>query len=387
MPKKGLEIRNLGAPIRFTDVGPLAGFAAESAKGGQQVRVWHRLNLTSEDKDFHRMAEGLSGVVRHLAQKAGKLIDLQRANDVLLLLRPDATAELWIDSAARIVECTLKGSIGAGDLVLERDIVDVRAMKFPCVDIGERGKVLFLFREGWRFGMAFDMNPEGNLDRREFETSLGALYRRLKYKHLYDALGEPAVLKKLVHAGWFPFAEIITSEFRDVLNHCLAGFEMAEVDDEIIQKFDAARLEKILERWVAKPHFSVKSDLLRAAMKHFQMKEPVAVIKLILTEIEGVLDGAYRAANGGKGAKTKELIKFAAESAEQKAGRSDTLFFPQEFAAYLSEHTFASFDPMTRSGKANSRHAVGHGAAPQDEYTMPRALQAILTLDQIAFYT
>jgi hypothetical protein len=61
--------------------------------------------------------------------------------------------------------------------------------------------------------------------------------------------------------------------------------------------------------------------------------------------------------------------------------------FPAAFGRYLETHTFANFDPASKKGSAGSRHAVGHGAAAQDSYTMTRALQAILTLDQLAFYT
>ena len=74
-------------------------------------------------------------------------------------------------------------------------------------------------------------------------------------------------------------------------------------------------------------------------------------------------------------------------SATQRAGRPDTLLFPTAFGKYLARHTFANFDPVAQTGTAGSRHAVGHGAAAQETYTMPRALQAILTLDQLAFYT
>jgi hypothetical protein len=61
--------------------------------------------------------------------------------------------------------------------------------------------------------------------------------------------------------------------------------------------------------------------------------------------------------------------------------------FPTAFIRYLKLHTFANFDPMAEDGTANFRHAVGHGAAQTESYTLVRALQAILTIDQIAFYT
>ena len=167
---------------------------------------------------------------------------------------------------------------------------------------------------------------------------------------------------------------------------CEAGFDVGDVEDEILTSFDSVRMQRILQRWLAKPHFAKKEYLLKAAIAAFENKEPVAVIKILLTEIEGVLNDAHRDANGGKGARLNGLLAFAEASVERKAG-TNTLMFPKAFSRYLREHTFASFDPSGQTGTASSRHAVGHGAASQVSYTIQRALQAILTLDQLAFYT
>jgi len=380
-------VRNIGEPLCFSNVEPLAGFAAEAAKGGQQVKVWTKLALTSDDPLFHRLMENLANVIHHMAQQKGVGVNLRRADTVLLVLKPDANAELWLDTAAVSIRCAVKRAIAAGTVVFEQDIADITGMAFPCVTFGEGDKVLCLFRQDWSFGFAFDMNPEGKLDIDGFTTTLGTLYRELRYKHLYDALSKPEVFDRLLTVGWFPFAEIITAEFSELLHHCEAGFDVGEIEDRIIAKFDDARMQHILERWIVKPHFATKADLLKAAISAFRNKEPVAVIKILLTEIEGVLNDAHRDAHGGQGAKLKDLLAFVEASAEHKAGGSNTLLFPKAFGRYLREHTFANFDPIAQTGNAGSRHAVGHGAASQDSYTMPRALQAILTLDQFAFYT
>jgi hypothetical protein len=81
------------------------------------------------------------------------------------------------------------------------------------------------------------------------------------------------------------------------------------------------------------------------------------------------------------------LQRFDRDSAEQRAGAPNTLMFASEFAEYLEAYTFAQFDATADVGCAGSRHAVGHGAADPDTYTQVRALQALLTLDQLAFYT
>ena len=387
VPVAALGVRNLGEPLRFKDVEPLCGFSAEAAKPGQAVKVWTRLALTSDEPLFHRLVDDLDGVIRHMAEKAGAGVNLRRADTVLLVLKPDNSAELWVDTAAVAMRCAIKRAIEARTVVFESDIADVTGMSFPCVQIGVRDKVLCLFREGWSFGLAFDFNPEGKLDLEGLQTMLGTLHRRLRYRHLYQAVTDPAVFDALVAAGWFPFVEIITAEFRDLAQQAEAGFDIAEIEPKIIAAFDAARLGHLFERWAAKPHFAARAALLKEAVEAFTAQKPASVIKIILTEIEGVLNDAHKAAHNGQGAKIRDLLTFVQASAEQRAGGLDTLFFPAAFERYLAAHTFANFDPVAGTGSAGSRHAVGHGAAAQDSYTMTRALQAILTLDQLAFYT
>jgi hypothetical protein len=383
----GIGVRNIGEPLRFTDVEPIAGFAAESAKPGQPVKICMRLALSSDEPLFHRLVESLDGVVRHMAQKAGVAVNLGRADTVLLIFKPDNTAELWMDAAAVSLQCTVKRSIAARSVIFESDIADVTGMGFPCVAIGEKDKVLCIFREGWSFGLAFDFNPDGNLDLEWFSTALGTLHRTLRYRHLYKAVTDPAIFDPLLAAGWFPFVEIITTEFRELAQQIEAGFDIAELEAKTVVAFDVVRLGHLFERWAMKPHFAAKAALLKEAIEAFTAKRPASVIKIVLTEIEGVLNDAYKATHGGQGAKLKELLAFAQASAERRAGGPNTLFFPTAFGRYLAAHTFANFDPVAQTGTAGSRHAVGHGAAAQESYTMTRALQAVLTLDQLAFYT
>jgi len=379
-----VAVSNIGNPIRLTGVN-LAGVSAEHARGSEQVNIWTRLALTSDEHIFHRIASNLGNVIEHHAKQAGTYIRINRAETILLIIKADDSAELWIDTASVALRCMVKRDMAAGSVVFENDIADVTGMFFPCVDIAATDRVLCLFRQDWRFALYFDFNPEGSLDLERFTTTLGALYRTLRYRHLYDTLADEEIFGSLVQAGWFPFVEIITSEFKELANCCEAGFDLTDAEATLHAKFNEARLDRILKRWIANPHFSAKESLLKAALNAFKAHEPVAVIKILLTEIEGIINDAYKNFHG-KGGKLKELLVFAVESAERKAGQPDTLLFPAAFAKYLADHTFANFDPVQEDGTAGSRHAVGHGAAKAESYTMARALQAILTLDQIAFF-
>lgn len=382
-----LDVRNVGEPLRFKDVEPLAGVAAEPTKAGQAAKILTQLAIDSDVPLFHRLVDNLDGVVRHMAEKTGYAVNLRRADTVLLVMKPDSSAELWVDTAAVAMQCRIKRAVAAGAVIFENDIADVTGISFPCVTIGDKDKVLCLFREGWSFGLAFDFNPAGKLDLDGFSRALGTLYRMLRYRHLYQAVNDPTIFGPLLAAGWFPFVEIITDEFRNLAVYVESGFDISEIEPKIVAAFDANRLGNLVERWVAKQHFSARATLLKEAIEAFIAQKPASTIKIILTEIEGVLNDAHKAAHGGRGAKIKELLIFAQASAEQRAGRPDTLYFPVAFGCYLAAHTFANFDPVAQTGVAGSRHAVCHGAAAQDSYTMTRALQAILTLDQLAFYT
>jgi hypothetical protein len=380
-------VRNQGKPILLQNMENLCGFNVKPAKPGELAQVVTAYAITSDDPFFHRLADGLLRVINHTAQQNSVAVNLHRHDTVLLVMKPDGSAELWLDAAAQAIRFIAKRVIAPGTVVFSSDIADITSQYFPCVEIAPSDKVLCIFREGWRFGMVFDFNPDQQLNLAGFEQAMGTLVRELRYRHLYEALGDETVFSKLVSNGWFPFVEIIAHEANDLIDHCTAGFELADLESRIVARFDEARLQSLLNRWAAKPHLASRMNILTAGIKAFKRGDPIGVIKILLSEIEGMLREAYRTANEGKSAKLKLLLEFAMASASSKVGGSNTLMFPVAFAEYLQKHTYADFDPNSQEGAASSRHAVNHGAAQQDSYTMPRALQAILTLDQLAFYT
>lgn len=376
---------NMGEPVKLAGL-QLNGISAEAGRAGDTLKVWTRLSLTSDDHLFHRAVEGFSDHIEHVARQAGSAVQLRRSDVILLVVHPDNTGDLWVDTAAVALQIMAKRGVMPGTAIFENDIADVTGMGFPLVPIGKEDRVVCIFREGWRFGLFFDFNPRDDFSVPDMQRDLGTLYRRLKYRDLYDAIADQTVFSRLTAAGWFPFVEILGREFQGLVDTNAAGFELDEVEAKILAAFDAQRIERMFTRWMARPHFAGKESLLRSAQKSFVAGDAVPVLKIVLTEIEGILGDAYRRVHGG-GAKITTLLEFAVASAEAKAGQPNTLLFPAAFADYLKSYTFANFDPVASPGSAGSRHAVGHGAAAAETYTMTRALQALLTLDQLAFYT
>ncbi|MCU1733854.1 MULTISPECIES: hypothetical protein [unclassified Pseudomonas] len=385
-PLPEVSIENVGEPIRFARVEELCGFSAETAGKGQEVKIFTRLAITSDEPGFHRLAESIAGMIRAWGAGSPATADISAFKFVLLVLKPDQTAELWLDTAAVALKCIVSRNVVAGAAVFQHEIADLLALEFPCVAFGSQDKVICLMREAWGFGLVFDMNPSGELDMEVLGRELGRLYRQLSFRHLYQAVGNADSLDRLMAQGWFPFAEILHREFTDILVLHAGGLGLDEVELSIVAQFDRARLDHMLSRWLAKPHFAVKEALLKEGVDAFLQGRPITAIKILVTEIEGILNVAYRA-HTGKAGKTKALLAFAIESAEKRTGGPGTLFLTTEFNRYLLNYMFANYDPDNLTEGAVSRHLVGHGDAGSESYTLVKALQVILTLDQLAFYT
>jgi hypothetical protein len=379
------SVRNLAGPRVFKNIRSPDGFMAEGVRNNEDGRMVTRWFLLSDNSYFHLLAENIAVLISNMAKEAIEGVDIHHYNEALLVYRQNSTAHLWLDTAAVSLSFISKRSLSAGSLVRDVDIADITEMSFPAINLGKNDKIIYVFRVGWRFGLAFDLT--GNLDVSGFARELAALYRRLRFYRIYSAISDGPVLEELLKAGWFPFVEIVGKEFEDLLISRESGLDLDEWEQRLIERFDDARMQRILERWLAKPHFASKEQILKAAISAYHRREPVSAIKILLTEIEGVLQNAYKARNSGKTAKLKSLLEFAQASAEDRAGGPSTLFFTSTFAKYLRDHTFSNFDPASELASAGSRHAVGHGAATQESYTMQRALQAVLTMDQLSFYT
>jgi len=384
-PVPGTIAGNAGKPILLPEV-LLDGVAAEAVQGGATGKFFTRLAISSGEAGFHTIAEGLGRLLMSYASAASTPFSLDRSAMIVLLIREDKSAELWVDTAAMSLNIITKRAIKAGQVVFQSDIADIVGMDFPCLEIRDTDSLVVLFRKDWGFGLYFDFNPDKKLDRAVASRQLGRLYRVLAYRHLYETMADPGIVDRLIARGWFPFVEILGDEFRNLAEHCAAGFPMEVAENALLAAFTDTRLENLLERWRARPHFAAKMPLLEAALKHFRADEPIAAIKIAITEIEGVLRSAYANAAVPK-PRIHHLLDFAIESAVSKSGAGDTLLLPEAFARYLGAYTFAQFDPASGTSHAGSRHAVGHGAADPTSFTKAKALQVLLTLDQLAFYT
>jgi len=363
----------------------LGGIAISNAKAGEELMVLVRALLTSDEREFHQYMESIGNMISAKAREAGVILSLDSLLGLLLVIHKDETAELYLNNVGMSVEILAKRSIKAGEVVYGKDIADIRRLKYQDITFVPTDKVFYCFKVGWKFGLFFDLADNRDLDMERMEYDSGRLYRRLRYQGLYEALADKAIVERITASGWFPFIETMGGDFDPLLKAYEAEFDVEAKENKLIESFGPDRIDAIADRWWKNPIIAKHQTVLQAGLNAFKNKDYVSCTKNIMTEIEGILSDLHLAEKGSI-VKTEELLRHAVDKGVKKSGGEASLFFPDDFLKYLLNVAYANFDPYAPESAGASRHTIGHGRASGDTYTPARALQAILTLDQIAFY-
>ena len=372
-------------PIQLHDF-RIHGVAVSNVKKGERVPVMVRAEITSDQPEFHLFMQGITNLVVAKARDAGVFVLMDRVSALLIVTHEGGTADLYLQDFPLKMEILAKRDVARGEAIGQSSIADVRRLRMSWLELHPKDGVLCCFKVGWTFALFFDLDSsDRDLNVDAMERSLGRLYRRLAFQAVYEALESETLLSKLIAAGWFPFVETIGGDFEVLLRAYMDDFNIEEETAKLVRHFDSKRIDAIAQRWWKGKLLSGRKDILDPALEAFKRGDAVSCLKIILTEIEGVLQDAH-IGEQGEGASARELLSYAASKGVQKASDPNSLLFPMHFLRYMRDHTYASFDPRKPEPNVVPRHSVGHGAAAAANYTLERALQSILTLDQINFY-
>jgi len=138
----------------------LAGFAAETGKAGQDVAVLVRDSLTSENPQFHVYIQHISNLFfqRVNAHPAGIF-------KALIVLHKDNMADVYINDFPERARVRVTRNIAAGEKVFTKDISEIVELTFPDIQLEITDALVYVVREGWRFGLYFDFSRELNLEK------------------------------------------------------------------------------------------------------------------------------------------------------------------------------------------------------------------------------
>ena len=348
------------------------------------------LRITSDIPEVYTYIDQISNIYLSPPEVSKSV---NRIHNFLILIRNDLSADIYINDFKMRAIMRLKRDLEVGALIKKSDIADVQALEFPEIEIQDSDSVICCLKVGWKFLLYFNFLSEGRkLDVASMQTDLGRLYRYLSFQEVYHTLESEACFKNMVADGWFPFVELLGKDYEELAAIYQNGKSSSDhAVKTLLDRFDESRLKVMTDKWWENLLFQEKRELLQAGIDAFlgrTKSDYINCIKTLYTEIEGIMRLLYFKETG-KGSRIgqKEFIGQLIEIGERYTGTdSNSLLLPQQFLKYLTENVFANFNVDT--GMVDlSRHSVAHGAAEGKEYTSERALQGILILDQIYFYT
>ena len=211
----------------------------------------------------------------------------------------------------------------------------------------------------------------------------------MSFQYVYDALESKPHFETLLKEGWFPFIEILGLEFKELSEAYKNLPQPLKKIEEVVTRFGQERVGRIVNKWWSKAPFLDKRVILESGVRAYLSDDAegfIACIKILLTEIEGIIRLHYFSETGkGKDVHVADLIQHVFEKGKAKAGSEGSLFFPRDFLYYLKEAIFPQFD-LEQGNIALSRHTSSHGVAKAEDYSKTKAVQMILILDQLYFY-
>ena len=185
--------------------------------------------------------------------------------------------------------------------------------------------------------------------------------------------------------GWFPFQRILGEEFENLYNDINKSLnENLNLPHlQIINAFDNHRLNEMLSDWSeveVLPHKQLETGL-----KHYQNQDPFSSIHVLIPYIEGIV---RKTLNNGLESIDQPTIRE--KISEDLKGilhtTEDNTLYIKAFKSYLKHIWHSSFsNSYNELLSPINRNTVSHGINMYEEFTMEKALQLILTIDQLSY--
>lgn len=365
--------------FRLDKVPELSGFSAEDSVSGETATIVTRDVMTSESDNFFSIIEHVFGMF------LGKLALPQHVSNFVVVVHADLTAEVYINDFMVAVEMRTKLDVAAMTPFGKKAIADIQNIRFDPIKIDSSDQVFILLKAGWRFLLAYDLTR--HCDMTANGKQIARVYRYLLFRDEYSVLENGPLFDSLMKDGWFPFTEMLSSDYKKLETAYRYKDDVGKYTaymNDILSAFDKVRLDSLMSYWWRYEAFADKKELLSEAVDAFLAGKHISCIKILYSEIEGIVRLLYHKEIGKKPS-FGDLQGFIKEKATARYTDPTSLGFPLTFIEYLDKSIFAGFD--LESGEVTlSRHSAEHGVAGAELYDRERALQAILTLDQIRFY-
>lgn len=361
------------------DVG---GFSGTNALAGEQVPIVVRAGLSTNDQHFHLFINNICNVFFSNTQ-----VFLDSVYAFLIIIHPDRSVDLLINDSVHIeAKIRAKRNISKGQMITKADIADIEKIRFQGIPINSDDKFILCKKVDWRFGLYFDLTRK--IDLELMENEIGTLYRTLLFNDLFQCLSNNSRFNELLKDGWFPFIEIIGAEFDQLLKIYSNNFNVVDELDKLVSHFNDKRISDFTGKWWTNEIFKAKRPLIEAGITAFlQGDEPGIInsINTLMPQIEGILRLTYFKETTEPNASIKILLEDLQNKGVSKSKSTSSLTLPEQFFTYLNSTIFQHF-VLGKGDIHLSRHTAMHGVVDPEKFTKIKALQVLLSLDQIYFY-
>jgi hypothetical protein len=211
---------------------------------------------------------------------------------------------------------------------------------------------------------------------------MGFLYREMAYASLYISLGN-GIIEKMISLGWFPFVQIIGRESQN-LTALITENKLDKIDAWASGIFSDEKIKVFIEFWKEHRVYQQKQQQFEAGIKCFFEGNYISAITTLTPLIEGAIN-EYMIMKTGKGIsyKGEDIAEAIYRDALLKADER-SIMLPMQFKIYLSNYFYKHTTSSTTDQAV--RNSVSHGRARDESFTRERALQILLTIDQLFFY-
>lgn len=353
------------------------GLSMNHARAGEAVHILSKAFLTSFDHVQMSLMVELTRLFVHNPAEINSLLVVIRNNEARIYRKFPLS-----------VSIKAKRNLPSGGAVFLKDIADIEGIQFQdaifCLDVIDGDKFLWLFRKRYSFGLYFDFS--GKLVANQLPRELGKHYKELEYYSIYSFFKQSINCDLLLRRGWFPFIQLIGNGIERLTNVNNEA-DLDTISDSLVKEFTRERIDNFVQCWWTNSVFEEKKIIIEAGLHAYHQEQQASTInciKNLILEIEGIIRLSFHRDKGTKPT-TKELKDYLNSKAKFSFSTENSLGFPGLFAEYLNKVIFNNFD--IESGNVSfSRHAIGHGVAPDTLFSRERALQCILILDQLYFY-
>lgn len=351
------------------------GFVMGVIPAGEDGIVLRKGLVTSFEARFYSYVTSLCNVFN---------INTNFINNLLIVIDSSNSAKIYKEMFPISLTIKAKSDLKKFSLVYNKDILELNEVTFQDSQFNinpvQNEKVIWLFRNGFSFGLYFDLS--GTLIPEVAKREMALLFQRVIFFDLYNNI-EADLMTKLIENGWFPFIQVIGEDHVSLFLYIKEN-KINLIDDWCNSTFSDERIKDITKKWFSNNVFNQRNKPLSEGLNCFYCQMYAAAISSLIPMIEGIANNfILRTTGKGIGYSGDDAINQI-EMLSRMKYNEESLFLIEYFKRYLKKYYFKH---NTSSESDNAvRNTISHGRATNESFTRTNAIKIILTLDQLYYF-